>query len=486
MFPASGNRNGTSLNNRGSNGNYWSSSLNSSANGYNMNFNSGGVNPANNNNRFNGFSVRAVQHLSTNKQQPLFDTALEVTGYKLTRQQLLFDLYIAFYDAARHKHKMSYVCHFENHLKENLDILCDDLLTRRYVAQPSKCFVIDYPKKREVFAAMFRDRVVHHLYFNYTHQMFERTFIADSYSCIQGRGTHYGISRIRDHIRKESQNWNLPCYAMNLDIRGYFMHIQRNRLLNIAKESLEKMSTHKVGMCDDVSIPSGVLLTPSTSWRDIRDMDFILWITEQIVMLDPKTSCEIAGDKSDWDGLDRNKSLFWTADGCGLPIGNLTSQLYSNVYLNIFDQWVKRELGCRHYGRYVDDSTMIDSSREWLLEQVPKIREFLFDELGLELHMGKLKIRDVRHGVEFLGAFVKPYRDYISNKTLSRIRKNLQELDLQDIRHAHSSVNSYLGVLSHHASYNIRHALFDESNIAKILEFDGDILISKPQRRKHR
>ena len=149
---------------------------------------------------------------------------MEVTGYTLTRQQLLFDLYIAFYDAARHKHKMSYVCHFEHHLKENLESLCNDLLTRKYVAQPSKCFVIDYPKKREVFAAMFRDRIVHHLYFNYTHQMFERTFIADSYSCIQGRGTHYGIGRIRKHIRSESQNWTLPCYAMNLDIRGYHAH----------------------------------------------------------------------------------------------------------------------------------------------------------------------------------------------------------------------------------------------------------------------
>ena len=84
---------------------------------------------------------------------------------------------------------------FERDLRQNLEELCDDLLTGRYQAQPSKCFVIDYPKKREVFAAMFRDRIVHHLYFRYTHQMFERTFIADSYSCIEGRGTHYGVDR---------------------------------------------------------------------------------------------------------------------------------------------------------------------------------------------------------------------------------------------------------------------------------------------------
>ena len=390
------------------------------------------------------------------------------SGYRLTREQLLFDLYIAFYDAARHKHKMAYVVKFERNLRQNLEELCDDLLTGRYKAQPSKCFVIDYPKKREVFAAMFRDRIVHHLYFRYTHQMFERTFIADSYSCIEGRGTHYGISRLRQHIRQASLNWSQPCYAMNLDIRGYFMHINREKLLRIATESLRTMATHKVGMTDEVPLPQGVLLTPATRWRDIRDMRFILWLTEQIIMLDPMENCIIVGDESDWDGMDRAKCMRYVQPGLGLPIGNLTSQLYSNVYMNPFDQFVKRDILCEHYGRYVDDSAMVDACREWLLDQVPKVREFLADELGLQLHMGKLHVREVSQGVEFLGAFVKPYRDYISNKTLVRIEQNVKTIDLRDIGHAEASINSYLGVLSHSASYNIRHHLFEE--------IDGDII----------
>ncbi len=390
------------------------------------------------------------------------------SGYRLTREQLLFDLYIAYYDAARHKHKMAYVQKFERDLRQNIEELCDDLLTRRYQAQPSKCFVIDYPKKREVFAAMFRDRIVHHLYFRYTHQMFERTFIADSYSCIEGRGTHYGVDRLRQHIRQASLNWTQPCYAMNLDIRGYFMHINRAKLLEIATESLQKMATHKVGMTDEVPIPSGVLLTPATRWRDIRDMRFILWLTEQIIMLDPMENCIIVGDESDWLGMDRAKCMRYVQPGLGLPIGNLTSQLYSNVYLNPFDQFVKRDILCEHYGRYVDDSAMVDACREWLLEQVPKVREFLADELGLQLHMGKLHVREVSQGIEFLGAFVKPYRDYISNKTLARIEQNVKTIDLRDIGHAEASINSYLGVLSHSASYNIRHHLFEE--------IDGDII----------
>ena len=390
------------------------------------------------------------------------------SGYCLTREQLLFDLYIAYYDAARHKHKMAYVVKFERDLCQNLEELCDDLLNHRYKAQLSKCFVIDYPKKREVFAAMFRDRIVHHLYFRYTHQMFERTFIADSYSCIEGRGTHYGISRLRQHIRQASLNWSQPCYAMNLDIRGYFMHINREKLLRIATDSLQTMATHKVGMTDEVKLPQGVLLTPATRWRDIRDMRFILWLTEQIIMLDPMENCIIVGDESDWLGMDRAKCMRYAEKGLALPIGNLTSQLFSNVYMNPFDQWVKRIILCPYYGRYVDDSTMVDACREWLLEQVPKVREFLADELGLQLHMGKLHVREVSQGVEFLGAFVKPYRDYISNKTLARIEENVKTIDLRDIGHAEASINSYLGVLSHSASYNIRHHLFDE--------IDGDII----------
>lgn len=404
---------------------------------------------------------------------------LSSTPYRLTRQQLLYDLYVAFEDAARHKHKMSYVVKFERELAENLNALCDDLLTHRYRALPSKCFVVKYPKQREVFAAMFRDRVVHHLYFRYTHQLFERTFIADSYSCIKGRGTLYGVNRLRQHIRQASLNWKERAYAMSLDIRGYFMHINREKLLRIATDSMKKMATHKVGLTDEVPIPSGVLLTPTTTWAEIRDIDFLLWLTEQIVMLDPMENCIIVGDESDWDGIDHAKCMRFVKKGLALPIGNLTSQLFSNVYMNPFDQYVKRDILCRHYGRYVDDSDMIDPDRAWLLAQVPKVREYLADELGLELHMGKLHIQEIHGGVEFLGTFVKPYRDYVSNKTLERIKGRLQQTDLRNGEAANRTICSYLGILSHTASYNLRREIFDTSDIAQIVEFDADMTKSK-------
>ena len=113
---------------------------------------------------------------------------------------------------------------------------------------------------------------------------------------------------------------------------------------------------------------------------------------------------------------------------------------------------VKRYILCPHYGRYVDDSDMIDPDREWLLKQVPVVRDFLADELGLQLHMGKVHIQEIHKGVEFLGAFVKPYRDYVSNKTLERMTKKIQDIDLRNEEKAVRTIDSYLGILSHTAS----------------------------------
>ena len=458
FFPASGRYNGTTLENRGTNGNYWSASFNSATNAYNLNFNSSNVNPQNNNNRYRGLTVRPVQHSPEATER---NTREDSMAYTLTRETLLLDLHAAFQSAKRKKAGKPYVRVFEKNLDANINSLADDLINRTYQPEPSSCFVVQRPKKREVFAAQFRDRVVHHLYFNYTHKLFERTFIADTYSCIEGRGTHYGIDRLKKHIRQESMNWQRDCYVMKLDIRGYFMHIDRQRLLEIATGTLRKMAGRVDGM----------------------DMDFLLWLTEQIVMLDPKTSCKIIGTAKEWEGLDKNKSLFHTSDGCGLPIGNLTSQLFSNVYLNELDQYCKRTLGCKHYGRYVDDAYIVSTDKEWLLSLVPKIRDFLKDRLHLELHMGKTQVLNVRRGVEFLGAYILPYRTYISNESLRRMMEQMEGMGNISNESMYHSVNSWLGVLSHYDSFNIRCELFMKTRFLRYGSFDRDMTtftLSKP------
>ncbi len=458
FFPASGRYNGTTLENRGTNGNYWSASFNDSTNAYNLNFNSSNVNPQNNNNRYRGLTVRPVQHSPEATER---NTREDSMAYTLTREALLLDLHAAFQSAKRKKAGKPYVCVFEKNLDANINNLADDLINRTYQPEPSSCFVVQRPKKREVFAAQFRDRVVHHLYFNYTHKLFERTFIADTYSCIEGRGTHYGIDRLKKHIRQESRNWQRDCYVMKLDIRGYFMHIDRQRLMEIATGTLRKMAGRVDGM----------------------DVDFLLWLTEQIVMLDPKTSCKIIGTAKEWEGLDKNKSLFHTPDGCGLPIGNLTSQLFSNVYLNELDQYCKRTLGCKHYGRYVDDAYIVSRDKEWLMSLVPQIRDFLKDRLHLDLHMGKTQVLNVRRGVEFLGAFVKPYRTYISNESLHRMMKQVAGIHTRNEETVMRAVNSWLGVLSHYDSFNIKSELFVNTRFLAIGTFDRDMTVyelSKP------
>jgi retron-type reverse transcriptase len=384
-------------------------------------------------------------------------------AYRLTRKQLILDLHAAFQLAKRHKSNKPYVLHFERKLKRNIEKLADNLLSRTYKPEPSTVFIVERPKKREVFAAQFRDRVVHHLYYNYTHELFERTFVADTYSCIEGRGTHYGIERLAQHIRQESHNYQRECYVMKMDKRGYFMHIDRKILLDIVLKTLRRMKNHRIA--------HGHKLT----WGNWIDIDFVEWLSEEIIMLDPKRHCKMVGTVDDWEGLDHSKSLFYTMDGCGLPIGNLTSQLLSNVYLNEFDQFMKRKLKCKHYGRYVDDSFVVSVDRQRLLSMVPEIREFLQDRLHLELHMGKLHIVNVRYGAEFLGGFVKPYRTYISNESLNRMTNSVAAMNMRNPHDVWSSVNSFLGVLYHYASFNIRTRMFFNSRLLTIGMYNLDM-----------
>lgn len=383
---------------------------------------------------------------------------------ELTRQQLLQDLYQAFYSARRNKSRRSYVRKWERNLKENMEKLCDDLYQRTYKPLPSKCFIVDYPKKREIFAAQFRDRIVHHLYFNYTNQLYERTFIADSYSCIKGRGTHYGISRIRDFCRRESRNWQRSCYTMHLDIRGYFMHINRARLLEIAIRSLRRMAAHRISKH-----------SPDT-WGDRLDMRFVEWLTEVIVMLDPREQCIIVGSEEDWEGLDPAKSMLHLEPGLGLPIGNLTSQLFSNVYLNEFDQYMKRVLHCKYYGRYVDDACVVSSDKEWLMSIVPAVRLFLQQHLGLDLHMGKLITSEARRGTEFLGCYILPWRTYLSRQTLRRMQQKIRDFDYTRPWRVIRSVNSYLGIFRHADARRLCRQTLMTRRILSLGWFDKDMI----------
>ncbi len=457
--PAAGYCNGSSRNNVGENGNYWSSTPNESNtnNAYNLNFNSGNHN-VNWNNRNNGHTVRPVSELT---QQTL--SLSHHRHFVITKDQLLVDLYRAYKDARKHKRGRAYQLKFEYNLEENLVALRDELFLRTYTPLPSNCFVIHDPKMREVFAANFRDRIVHHLFYNYTHTIFERTFVHDSYSCIKNRGTHFGIERLKHHIRSVSAGYSKPCYVLKIDIRGYFMNINRKTLLFLCRQSLAKMKNHNADK-------------EGKAWNMLIDYSFVDYLLETIINTNPIENCNMLGNVSDWNNLPTDKSLFHSRPDCGLPIGNLSSQLFSNVYMNVFDQYVKRVLGCKHYGRYVDDAYIVSDNRVYLKSLIPLLDDFLHSSLDLALHPHKTRVIDVRYGVEFLGAYLKPFRTYVSSSSLKRIKKSLQTItNDNDYKKLKSSINSYLGVLSHYNSYCLRRVLFGyNGKLNRLSKFSSD------------
>lgn len=395
-----------------------------------MNFNSGNFN-RNNNNRYNGQSVRPVS------EPTLFpDFCEDSSNYvfadsSITREQLLLDLYRAYRKARRHKRYKQYQLQFERNLEMNLVRLRDAIWERRYKPGPSTCFIVRDPKVREVFAASFRDRVVHHLFYNYVCETFESDFIPDSYSCIKGRGTHYGIARLRQHVLEVSGSFSRPCYVLKMDVKGYFMNISREKLFTICRKKL--------------------LASPKIADKNL--VDYLLCMIEP---LDPTAKCYRIGRIADWKAIPSSKSLFCSKRGYGLPIGNLTSQLFSNVYLGELDNYISRSLSIGHYGRYVDDFYVVSSSKSELRRNIPLVRDFLEKELLLELNLNKTQIRSAYIGVEFLGAYVKPWRVYITNSSLHRMLRKVYRLAFVSPIELFRSLNSYLGVLSHYHSYEIR------------------------------
>ncbi|MDE6046900.1 MAG: reverse transcriptase/maturase family protein, partial [Alistipes sp.] len=364
-------------------------------------------------------------------------------------EKLLTDLFKAYYDARQNKRNTLSQLRFEMDLEDNLLQLYHEIDERRYHVGRSICFMTNIPVKREIFAADFRDRVVHHLLCNYVSPLFERTFITDSYSCRKGMGTHFGIGRLEHHIRSCSNNYQWKCYLLKLDIQGYFMNINRELLFGIIMQKLDRFASRRA--------------YDGKTWAEVLDYDLVRYLAREIVFNDPTENCEVRGNQRQWIGLPPSKSLFHTPDGCGLPIGNLTSQLFSNVYLSKLDDFIKRTLRVKHYGRYVDDFYIVGTDRARLMQLVPIIRNFLKEELGLQLHPDKIYLQEVTKGVNFLGANIKPYRRYLVNKTKRRINRQLSSAAYRPQHLMVATVNSYLGYMRHLCCQNYIRRLIERN-----------------------
>lgn len=290
--------------------------------------------------------------------------------------------------------------------------------------------------------------------------------IFDSYSCRKGKGTSEGIRRIEHHIRSCTHNYTCDAYVLELDLKGYFMSISKQRLYEIIRRTL-------VG-CRDALSPAGI------RWQERLDMDLVDFLLHRIIFRDPMKDCIIRGRASDWVGLPASKSLRQAPAGVGLPIGDLTSQLFSNIYLGRLDEYVKRSLRCKHYGRYVDDFYIVHESRNHLKGLVPRIRRFLREELALELHPNKIRLQHYTRGACFLGAYVKPYRCYPAKRTVALFHAAIAALerecrqivpDTRRLQEMLSVINSYCGHLNHFRAYGLLDRQFRKSPLKKYFRF---------------
>jgi len=302
-------------------------------------------------------------------------------------------LLCAWHEFRKGKRKKSDVARFEFNLEDNIFKLHDELESGTYKPQPYEAFFVKDPKLRHIHKSGARDRLVHQALFRVLYPIFDTHFIHDSYSSRNRKGTHAGVKRLELFIREATGNWTRQVWCLKCDIRKFFDSIDHDILLGLIRQ--------KVG--------------------DARVLELIKTIVHG----------------------------FEKSSGKGLPLGNVTSQLFANVYMNEFDQFIKHTLKARYYARYCDDFVILDRNKQVLESYIFRISTFLDIELKLELHPNKLEIRKVRQGIDFLGQVVLPYRNVLRTKTKRRVLRKVKEMKKSNSDKLPAIVASYKGLLSH-------------------------------------
>lgn len=305
---------------------------------------------------------------------------------------------------------------FSLHLMDNIFSLHNDLVNHTYSHGGYQAFKINDPKPREIHKATVRDRLLHHAIYRILYPFFDKTFIADSYSCRLEKGTHRAINKFRSYFHKVSKNNMKTCWVLKCDIKKFFANIDHEILIAMLKESVPDEN--------------------------------IIWLSGKVIrsFTSPQPSPKRRGGFAN----------------IGLPLGNLTSQLFVNIYMNKFDQFVKHKLKARYYIRYADDFVILSENRKWLEKQIYIFRHFLDTELKLKLHPDKISIETVSSGVDFLGMVIFSNHRILRTKTKRRMIKNISK-KRESLRRKlisqesfDQSVQSYLGMLKHCNGYNIK------------------------------
>jgi RNA-directed DNA polymerase len=335
----------------------------------------------------------------------------------------------AYLDCRQHKRNTASALEFEANLESNLSALLDELTSGDYRPGRSICFVITRPKPREVWAAEFRDRIVHHLLYNHVAARFENSFVAGSSACIKGRGTLYAAKRVEAGIRSVTQNWSRPASYLKLDLSNFFVAIDKNTLHDqLAKKIHEPW------------------------W---------LWLADVILFHDPRENVELRGSPELLARVPAHKSLYNAPTDTGLPIGNLSSQFFANVHLDALDQFCKHQIGAKHYVRYVDDFILLHESPQWLHAAKTRIEAWLPERLGAHLNPKKTILQPISRGVDFVGHVIKPWHRTTRKRTMKAAISRLRTMPADE---TFAAGNSYLGLLR-----QASHSHTDRTEIAKVL-----------------
>lgn len=332
------------------------------------------------------------------------------------------EVFQAYYDCRKTKRNSESARRYEIAFESNLVDLFRRLKEKTYEPAKSSFFVVLEPKVREIWAAEFEDRIVHHIIYNRFYSRFVNSFIHDSYACIPNKGTLKASERLQKFIRSATENHSKPCYYLKCDIANFFMAINKDILYKI--------------ICKKVH---------NEWWR---------WLTRVILYNDPTLNFICKSSKEKIDAVPRNKSLFRTPPNTGLPIGNLSSQFFGNIYLNELDQYAKHTLKAKYYIRYADDIVMLNQDSKSLNETYSNMCSFVEKNLILRFHPNKKQMNLIEKGVDFVGYIIRPHSKYLRRRTISNLYSKVEEIENNNL--IVPSINSYFGMMRNADCFNER------------------------------
>jgi len=367
------------------------------------------------------------------------------------------DLYTAWRQCRQHKRRSKAAQLYETRLLDNLYDTLYRLNTRCYQPTTSICFVTRKPKAREIHAAAFADRVIHHWLVPRLNALYEPVFIHDLYSNRVGKGTHKAVLRLQYFMRC-LQSQGLGAYYLQLDIHNFFNQIDRAILFRQVQKRLSKSYHHQ-----------GLTLDHAHALR---------WLSHVLLKDNTAIKAQQIGSAAEFALVPAHKRLIYAGAHKGLPIGNLTSQFFANVYLNELDQLIKHRLKCRYYLRYVDDFILLHHDPQQLQQWQQAIITFLAEHLALRLKQVQTP-QPIDHGADFLGYIVRPHYCLVRRRVVGNLREKLRHTEkiiwrgnpqqgyrLRLYRQAreqvYATLNSYLGHFSHARHYHLLNTLWLE------------------------